>query len=240
MASTVWKAELRGPQIWDQSIWMTHEWPAIRDGGQVSLILEVRPEDVGQVLDEGPGAIRYISHYLYRGGQAPGSTPPRDTGPTEIAACIDVDEAAGHQWDNFPDVSGDVSPFKEGVCSMHVKEWDNSESGGGGPFDDPNRAYSVEVTLFDDGATHKIGFAERTNAPLSMQSKLDTLFDVTVVKSNGYLQFQLGTVVFESDDTSCSVGKWDHGENRQMDCTFPCSWGGGDSTDGLDVDEWYP
>jgi hypothetical protein len=60
-------------------------------------------------------------------------------------------------------------PFKEGVCTMHVPQWYH-ENAGGGPFGDPNyqATYSVEVTLYDDGTTHKIGFKARTDAPYQM------------------------------------------------------------------------
>jgi hypothetical protein len=53
---------------------------------------------------------------------------------------------------------------------MHVQQWDNSESGGGGPFDPSTASYSVEVAMFDDGAAHKIGFLSRANAPVNISA----------------------------------------------------------------------
>ncbi|KAJ7300776.1 hypothetical protein DFH08DRAFT_828168 [Mycena albidolilacea] len=107
------------------------------------------------------------------------------------------------------------------------------ENAGGWPFGNPNyqATYSVEVTLYDDGTTHKIGFKARTDAPYQMVSKIDQLFGVTPVKDGDYIQFSLGTQTFRSDDGSCSVDGYDHGADRQMDCGFLCSWGGADSTD---------
>ncbi|KAF7336343.1 Glucan endo-alpha-glucosidase agn1 [Mycena venus] len=228
-------------EIWDGSIWITHEWPRIRDGFRVNQVLEITPQEIGRVLDAGPGAIRYITRTLYRGGQPRGATPPRDGGSSEVPACVDIDgQAAVQKYAGFPDVGSDSPPFNEGICTMHVHQWNNAESGGGGPFDDPTVTYSVEVTLFDDGAAHKIGFLERTNAPVTMVSKLDQLFVVTPVQKGDYIQFQLGTQTFRSNDGSCSVGGWDHGKNRQMDCGFSCLWGGGDLTDRTLPGVFYP
>lgn len=108
------------------------------------------------------------------GGQPPGATPPRDDAQAEIAGCVSIDpNASDARWAGVVDVPGDISPFKEGVCTMHVHQWYN-ENAGGGPFGDPNyqATYSVEVTLYDDGATHKIGFKARTDAPYQMVSKI--------------------------------------------------------------------
>lgn len=143
------------------------------------------------------------------GGQPPGATPPRDGATVQIDGCVFVDiEAANAKWANVVDVSGDISPFKEGICTFHVHQWHNDNGGGGGPFDptDPP-VYYVEITLFDDGATHKIGFQSRLATPYSMVSKLDILFNVTV-PSYDYIQFDVGSVSFKSNDGSCQVGGW--------------------------------
>jgi hypothetical protein len=146
---------------------------------------------------------------LLGGGQPPGATPPRDGATVQIDGCVFVDiEAANAKWANVVDVSGDISPFKEGICTFHVHQGHNDNGGGGGPFDptDPP-VYSVEITLFDDGATHKIGFQSRLATPYSMVSKLDILFNVTV-PSDDYIQFDVGSVSFKSNDGSCQVGGW--------------------------------
>lgn len=91
---------------------------------------------------------------------------------------------------------------------MHVKEYSNSESGGGGPFDNPNFSFSVEVTLFDNGGAHKIGVLPRTNSPVDMKSKLDTLPTVTAPDNEDFIQFKLGSLEFRNDDGSCTVGGW--------------------------------
>ncbi|KAJ7207750.1 hypothetical protein C8J57DRAFT_1734138 [Mycena rebaudengoi] len=225
-------------QIWHDSIWVTHEYPAVVETGAVTQIIEIRPSEVGRALQQ--NSIRYIPHYPYRGNQPPGATPPRDGDKSEIDECAQIDPAkeAG-KWAKVPEVGGDVPPFKEGTCTMHVKQYNNNESGGGGPFDDPNISYSFEVTLFDNGAAHKIGVLPRTNSPVDMTSKLDTLFTVTAEPNSDFIQFKLGSVEFRSDDGSCSVGGWDHGRDRQMDCGFPCVWNGGDSTDHTPPELFY-
>ncbi|KAJ7257396.1 hypothetical protein C8J57DRAFT_1472755 [Mycena rebaudengoi] len=153
--------------------------------------------------------------------------PPRDGDKSEIGECAQIDPAkAADKWANVPEVGGDVPPFKEGICTMHVKEYSNSESGGGGPFDNPNFSFSVEVTLFDNGGAHKIGVLPRTNSPVDMKSKLDTLPTVTAPDNEDFIQFKLGSLEFRNDDGSCTVGGWDHGRDRQMDCSFPCAWNG--------------
>jgi hypothetical protein len=177
------------------------------------------------------------------------------------------------------DVSGDISPFKEGTCTFHVHEYYNPNAGGGGGIGgDPNfpSDYSVEITLYDDGATHRIGYQARLDAPYSMASKLDNLFVVTPSDSN--IKFTVGSVTFTSDDGSCSVGGWVSGEmtlmsddtntrppiepwrgspdgvrtllfsqiyyfltdNLCFSCGFPCTWGGGDSTDHTEIGVFLP
>ncbi|KAJ7258468.1 hypothetical protein C8J57DRAFT_1720663 [Mycena rebaudengoi] len=218
-------------EIWHDSIWVTHEYPAVIATGTVTQIIEIRPSEVGRALQN---SIRYIPHYPYRGNQPPGATPPRDGDKSEIGECAQIDPAkAADKWANVPEVGGDVPPFKEGICTMHVKEHSNSKSGGGGPFDNPNFSFSVEVTLFDNGGAHKIGVLPRTNSPVDMKSKLDTLPTVTAPDNEDFIQFKLGSLEFRNDDGSCTVGGWDHGRDRQMDCSFPCAWNGGDSTDHL-------
>ncbi|KAJ7255773.1 hypothetical protein C8J57DRAFT_1655412 [Mycena rebaudengoi] len=193
-------------------------------------VTEIRPEDVGAVADN--GRTRFIRHHPCRGGQPPGATPPRDGEKSEIDSCISIDRNVSNQkLAKVVDVSGDFPPFDQGGCTMHVHEYFNANAGGG-PFGDPHyqATYSVEVTLYDDEAAHKIGFMARTDAPYNMKSKLDALFVVTPVGSGDYIHFSLGTQTFKSNDGSCSVGGWDRGRDRQMDCGFPCTWGGGDST----------
>lgn len=92
---------------------------------------------------------------------------------------------------------------------MHVQQWSDSETGGGGPFDPPTSetSYSVEITMFDDGAAHKIGFLSRAIAPVNMKSKLDVLLNIAAAKNEGPLTFTLGSQVFNSDG-SCTVGRW--------------------------------
>ncbi|KAJ7197310.1 hypothetical protein C8J57DRAFT_1262872 [Mycena rebaudengoi] len=155
--------------------------------------------------------------------QPPGATPPRDGDQSEIDKCAQVDPAKeAAKWAKVPEVSGDISPFKGGGCTFHVKQYNNKESGGGGPFGDPNLEYSVEIMLFDNGA------AQRTNTPVDMKSKLDIIFSVDAIQGGDYLKFKLGDKERRSDDGSCSVGGWDHFSDRQMDCGFLCVWNGPD------------
>ncbi|KAJ6584010.1 hypothetical protein DFH09DRAFT_1359936 [Mycena vulgaris] len=146
----------------------------------------------------------FIADSIAGGGQPPGATPPRDGDASEIDSCISIDpNASNKKWDGV--VSGDIAPFKESACTMHVHQWYN-ENAGGGPFDDPQYSaiYSIEITMYDSGAIHKIGF---------------------FVEDGDYIQFSLGTLTFKSNDGSCSVDGWDHNSDRQMDCGFSCVWG---------------
>ncbi|KAJ7466489.1 hypothetical protein FB451DRAFT_1178633 [Mycena latifolia] len=214
------------PSTWDQTIWITHEWPAILASNVVTQVTEIRLEDVGAAVADN-GRTRFIRFHPYRGGQPPGATPPRDGTQAEIDNCVFVDpNASNAKWAKVVYVTGDVSPFMEGLYTMHVHQWYNANAGGG-IFGDPNyqATNSVEVTMYDDGATHKIGFQSRKDAPYDMVSKIDSLFNVNPVESGGYIQFTLGTEVFRNDDGRCSVGGWDHGTDRQMDCGFTCTWG---------------
>ncbi|KAF7337109.1 Glucan endo-alpha-glucosidase agn1 [Mycena venus] len=222
--------QLTFSQIWDQSIWITDEWPELMRNPLVTQVVEVRPQDIGAAVAHN-GDIRFIMEIPYRGGQPPGATPPRDDAQLEIAACVSIDpDASSAKWAGVVDVSGDYSPFKEGHCTFHVHQWDNVNSGGGnGIFGQGDAEYSVEITLFDDGPTHQIGFQARKDAPYDMVSKLDNLFTVTPNGSD--LDFKVGDVTFSSGDGSCKVGGWNHNTDRQMDCGFTCTWGGGDSTD---------
>ncbi|KAJ7243248.1 hypothetical protein C8J57DRAFT_1243539 [Mycena rebaudengoi] len=173
-------------QIWHDSIWVTHESPAVIATG---------------------------------GNQPPGATPPRDGDKSEIGECAQIDPAkAADKWANVPEVGGDVPPFKEGICTMHVKEYSNSESGGGGPFDNPNFSFSVEVTLFDNGGAHKIGVLPRTNSPVDMKSKLDTLPTVTAPDNEDFIQFKLGSLEFRNDD---ELHCWWLGEALSRDRSIP-------------------
>ncbi|KAJ6557609.1 pectate lyase superfamily protein-domain-containing protein [Mycena capillaripes] len=207
---TVYLVVEREPeQIWDESIWETDEWPAIRDSGLVTQVVEIRPGDIGFAVNNN-GNTRYIMYYPYRGGQPPGATPPRDDAKAEIDDCISIDPAKSNaKWDGVVDVSGDISPFLEGWCTMHIHQWFN-ENAGGGPFGDPrfSATYSIEVTMFDNAATHKIGFLARVDAPLNMTSKLDNYFIVTPNEKDDDLEFSLGGTVWKSSDGSCSVGGW--------------------------------
>ncbi|KAJ7079288.1 pectin lyase fold/virulence factor [Mycena belliarum] len=219
-------------EIWPGSIWITHEWPAIQESGLATQVTEIRPEDVGRAVADN-GRTRYIRNYPYRGGQPPGATPPRDGQTSEFDDCVIVDPAVSNaKWAKVVDVSGDYTPFKEGHCTMHVHQWYNANAGGG-PFGDPNyqATYSIEVTMYDDGPTHKIGYVARKDAPYDMVSKLDQVFHVNPVEDGDYIEFTLGSTKWRNDDGSCQVGKYDHGADRQMDCGFTCTWLGGDSTD---------
>ncbi|KAJ7241628.1 pectate lyase superfamily protein-domain-containing protein [Mycena rebaudengoi] len=202
----------------------------LRHLGVNPTILEVRPRDVGTAVS-GINDIRTIPVHRYRGDPPsdPNTTPPRDEDAVIIDECAQIDpDASVSKWAAFPDVGGDVAPFKEGTCSMHIKQYS-----GGVIFENPNPLlpYSVEVTIFDNLNTHKIGVLAKTDTPVDMKSKLDSLFTIKVVTDGDYLQFTLGSLQFRSNDGSCNVGGWDRGQNRQMDCGFPCVWGGEDSTD---------
>ncbi|KAF7354389.1 Glucan 1,3-beta-glucosidase [Mycena venus] len=231
--------------IWAKSIWMTHEARAVNETRMVTQIVEIRPSEIGLAVAEFD--FRFIDEYNYRYPQPPGATPPRDTDRLEIDACAQIDSAkALAQWAAYPDVSGDTPPYNDfGGCTMHIQQWDNDESGGGGPFDPPSgspKSYSVEITIWDNARAHKIGFLPRTNAPLQMASKIDSLLGVDPGTSDGPIQLTLGDQKWNTGDGSCSVGDWDGGpgnRNRNMDCGFSCPWNGGDSTDHTPFGLWY-
>ncbi|KAJ7816008.1 hypothetical protein B0H13DRAFT_2137346 [Mycena leptocephala] len=227
---------------------MTHEARAVNDTRMVTQIVEIRPSEIGLAVAEFDFP-REISVDKLRLGypQPPGATPPRDTDRLEIDACAQIDSAAAlAQWSAYPDVSGDTPPYNDfGGCTMHIQQWDNNESGGGGPFDPPPgspQSYSVEITIWDNARAHKIGFLSRANAPLQMVSKIDSLLGVDPGTSDGPIQLTLGDQHWNTDDGSCSVGGWDGGpgnRNRNMDCGFACPWNGGDSSDGTPFGLWY-
>jgi hypothetical protein len=78
---------------------------------------------------------------------------------------------------------------------MHIQQWDNDESGGGGPFDPPPgslKSYSAEITIWDNARAHKIGFLSRANTPLRMESKIDSFLGVDPGTSDGPIQLTLG------------------------------------------------
>ncbi|KAJ7441930.1 hypothetical protein B0H11DRAFT_2348774 [Mycena galericulata] len=240
--------EAEPQQIWPQSIWLTHELPAIINGGLVTQIVEIRPEDVGTAANGGAGGTRYIRHYPYRGGQPPGATPPRDGDTSVVPGNVTINiNAANAAVDGIVDVPGDFSPFFEGHCTMHVHQWKNPSNGGGSPFDPPQQwsgPYSVEITMYDNNR-NKIGYVPRSNADdpnsLHMVSKLEAVMVVTPEQEHDYIQFTVGDVSFPSDDSNyCKVGGWNHNSDRQMDCGFPCVWNGGDSSDHTQLRVWYP
>ncbi|KAJ6488402.1 hypothetical protein DFH09DRAFT_379847 [Mycena vulgaris] len=235
---TVWLVIEEEPQeIWADSIWVTHEYPAILQARMVTRIVEVRPSDIGLAVSEFD--FRLIDEHNYRGNQPPGGTPPRDGDRLEIDDCAQINpDVAGAKFNAFPDVSGDTPPYNDiGQCTMHIQEWEDNDSGGGSPFDPPpgtSVSYSVEVTMWDTARTNKIGFLSRKSAPLQMTSKIDNLLGIEPGKNGDPLLFTLGGAVWASDDGSCSVGGWDGGagkKNRNMDCSFACPWNGGDSSD---------
>ncbi|KAJ7926889.1 hypothetical protein B0H13DRAFT_1972146 [Mycena leptocephala] len=193
--------------IWAGSIWRTHEARAVNETGAVTQIVEIRPSEIGLAVAKADFRIS-VDKLRLGYPQPPGATPPRDTDRLEIDACAQIDPAAAAaKWSAYPD------------------QWDNDESGGGGPFDPPPgslKSYSAEITIWDNARAHKIGFLSRANAPLRMESKIDSFLGNT-------------------GDESCSVGDWDGsgGANRNMDCGFPCPWNGGDSTDHTPFGLWY-
>jgi hypothetical protein len=153
------------------------------------------------------------------GGQPPGATPPRDDDSSVIPGNVDIDpNASSQKFPGVPDVSGDLSLFKEGTCTMHVHQWKNPKQGGGSPFDPQNPwtgPFSVEITMWDDHVApnpgNKIGYVARTNAndpnALHMTSKLDLVLIVTPEEKHDYIQFNLGALSFTST-SNCKVGGW--------------------------------
>jgi len=64
-AGTVYLVTEAAP-IWSESIWITHELPALRATGLVTQIVEVRPEEIGAAYDTPGQTARDIHHYPYR------------------------------------------------------------------------------------------------------------------------------------------------------------------------------
>ncbi|KAJ6578345.1 pectin lyase fold/virulence factor [Mycena capillaripes] len=110
---TVWLVVEEEPQeIWEDSIWVTHEYPAILQEGMVARIVEVRPRDISLAVSEFD--FRFIDEHNYRGNQPPGGTPPRDGDRLEIDDCAQIDpDVAGAKFNAFPDVSGDTPPYND-------------------------------------------------------------------------------------------------------------------------------
>ncbi|KAK3063695.1 hypothetical protein LTS18_013508 [Coniosporium uncinatum] len=103
--------------------------------------------------------------------------------------------------------------------------------------------------MFDD-AKNQIGFQERTGSqgdtPVFVASQLEDWLTVTAESQNDYIAFYLAPQSWPSngefgpDDTQnpCSVGGWDCSDfpcYRQMDCSFGCTWAGGESSNALET-----
>lgn len=138
------------------------------------------------------------------------------------------------------------APFQTGTCWIHVHQWRSNVYLGGDPFSfDSKSPYSLEVKMYDNYGATLIGEVERTSASdgnsLEVKSKLEDTLVCTPEEAEGeYIQFTLGTKSWTSSNkgntedskASCTVGDWDNGYDRQMDCSFSCGWSGGKSSDG--------
>ncbi|KAH8809538.1 hypothetical protein DL96DRAFT_1762161 [Flagelloscypha sp. PMI_526] len=261
--------------IGTDSIWATHELPAIQRSEEVTRIFEVRPANVGEVLAgtadlnlieyRDPNALqRHPTHGDPNPTPAPAPGPPDHDefkrGPNKITVKIDEKKALAartsididlsdardvHPPAPIPDPpSKPAPPYKEGTCWIHLKEWRNPN------VDDPNWAFAIEVSMYDDHTApdpgNQIGYVQRTNvnpsSALEMASKLEDnlrispvleVQSVIPIQWNDYIQFDLADQHWRSSDADrCSVGGYDDGMKREMDCHFGCLYGGKPSSDG--------
>lgn len=138
-------------------------------------------------------------------------------------------------------------PYAPGTCSLHLTQWDLGEfiEAQGRP------RYDVEVHIFDNDK-NEIGTLDRTGSdgdtPVTVSSALEDDLVVTAQSKNDYIAFSLADQRWPSNgkfgdgDThnDCSVGGWDGSDYpryRQMDCSFQCTWGGGESSANYETDE---
>lgn len=138
-------------------------------------------------------------------------------------------------------------PYAPGTCSLHLTQWDFTEAAeaNGQP------RYDVEVHIFDNDKT-EIGTLDRTGCdgknPVTVSSALEDDLVVKAESQNDYVAFTLANQLWPSNGefgngdmhNQCSVGGWDGTDfpaYRQMDCSFPCAWGGGESSANLESDE---
>ncbi|KAE9399239.1 hypothetical protein BT96DRAFT_994199 [Gymnopus androsaceus JB14] len=80
-------------QIFDDSIWVTHELPALWDNPAITQIIEIRPTDIGRAVADRTTIIPY---YPYRGGLPPHSplsnVDNSSTNPLGINIDLDLQE----------------------------------------------------------------------------------------------------------------------------------------------------
>ncbi|KAH8823922.1 hypothetical protein DL96DRAFT_1742199 [Flagelloscypha sp. PMI_526] len=84
-------------EIWDGAIWVTDELPALLATGQITEIVEFRPEDIRRAYEGGSISVSSIPMVPYRGGQPNGSTPPRNPDLQQVVTS-DWNVCPGHSY----------------------------------------------------------------------------------------------------------------------------------------------
>lgn len=111
--------------------------------------------------------------------------------------------------------------------------------------------YAVEVHIFDNDR-NEIGTLDRTgtdgDTAATVFSALEDDLIVLAESKHDYIAFTLGDQSWPSNGkfgsmdahNPCSVGGWDGSDfpsYRQMDCSFQCTWGGGESSANYETEE---
>jgi hypothetical protein len=144
-----------------------------------------------------------------------------------------------------PNPPPEKQPYASGQVDIHINEYWSC-------LDDANNL-SVEITMWDSTGT-QIGYMNRTQAGASASAKMGSKLEDQLIVTpewakGGYIQFQLGSLLFNTNDdrdkskpTHCNVGGYDPREGprcfiphppgaptydpkavaiQQIDCSFP-------------------
>ncbi|KAI9846822.1 MAG: hypothetical protein M1838_001145 [Thelocarpon superellum] len=138
------------------------------------------------------------------------------------------------------------APYVQGTCHLHL--W-QTLGGRLGSIDGPMNfaIFAVEVKMYDNDL-NQIGCMQTAPCDAThtcqAESRLEDYLLMTPEEEGDYIQFKLGAQSWTSSNIGaptahCTVGAWDDSEdgnwpNRQMDCTYECFYGGGESTGGAD------
>lgn len=151
------------------------------------------------------------------------STGPSDTvsDPSKTFIGTHSSTTAPSSTAPAPAPAAPTPPFATGTCSLHMTQWDSFDDEFGGHDGENDGKYGCEVRIFDNaGSSHTIGWQVHTDcstdAPLSVNSKLENPMVVTPEAKGDYVQFTVGSVSFKSTDSSCSTGDWDGSDDPEV------------------------
>lgn len=104
--------------------------------------------------------------------------------------------------------------YAPGSCGVHVTQFQKP---------DPSKDdYSLEIPHLNDANENKIGSSAKGGPDASVTSKLPFTLEITSGNVDADpISFAYGGDKWTSDDSRCSVGKYDNGK-REMDCGFEC------------------